>query len=277
MNLSLFLPELTAVGVILIFLVREALRKNGSDVAQGSYSLPALCGTVLVFLALLCTAGTHGAAFGNTFILDPLAFFFKIFFTLSAFVILAMSGEFFRNRPEKSAEFFLILWCTLIGLFFLASANDLLLLFVALEVVTLSFYILTAYLKHDLLSIEASVKYLILGSLASAFTVYGISMLYVATGTTSLSGLNQAFAAGATGPLVLGGILFILSGLGFKVASVPFQLWTPDVYEGAPTPTVAFLAVGSKAAGFAILIRLIFSAFLPLEPHRVMLFSGWRP
>lgn len=273
MNVALFLPELTAVGFFLFFLIREILSEDQADAKNKPHAFVAMAGILLVLLALLFTIGIKGAAFEGTFILDPFAFFFKIFFTLAALVIFSMSGEFFKNRPEKSGAFFLVLWCTVIGLFFLVSAADLLLLFIALEVVALSFYILTAYLKGDLLSIEASVKYLVLGSLASAFTIYGISLVYLATGATSFEGVRHAFASGTATPLALWGILSIISGLGFKISSVPFQLWTPDVYEGAPTPAVAFLAIGSKAAGFAVFIRLLFTVFTPIEPQRAMLFS----
>ena len=270
MNLSLLLPEWVVLGVLVSLLAGEI---SYSDFSKKFSSRVALAGSILVFLSLLPLTGKIGSAFGGMFILDPLSTFFKTFLLLTVFVIIAMSREFFQNLA-RPGEFFLILWSTLFALFFLVSANDFLLLFIALEITTLSFYIMAAYLKHDLLSIEAGLKYLILGSLASAFLVYGISLLYVAAGSTALPDVREAFIAEPYNRMILLGVLFILSGLGFKVAAVPFQLWVPDVYEGAPTPVVAFLSVGSKAAGFALLLRILFTVFLPFDFERRVLFAA---
>ncbi len=271
MNLSLLFPEWVALGVLVALLAGEISHSDFSKKLSGPL---ALAGSVLVFLSLLPLAGKMGSAAGGMFILDPLSTFFKTFLTLTVFVVIAMSREFFQDLA-KPGEFFLILWSSLFALFFLVSANDFLLLFIALEITTLSFYIMAAYLKRDLVSIEAGLKYLILGSLASAFLIYGISLLYVATGSTALPDVHAAFSADPHNRLILLGILFILSGLGFKVAAVPFQLWVPDVYEGAPTPVVAFLSVGSKAAGFALLLRVLFTVFVPFEFERRVLFAAF--
>ena len=267
MNLTLLFPEGVAAGVLLLLIVAELTKRSSW--------ITAMAGAFLVFLSVLPFAGRFEAAFGTMFILDPLAVFFKAFFALILFILIPMSREFFA-RPAtqtRSSEFLLILWSSLLGFFFLVSANDFLLLFIGLEVVTLSFYILTAYLKRDRSSTEAGLKYLILGSLASAFLIYGISLLYIASGSTALPDVRDAFVRDPGSKLILLGMLFILSGLGFKAASVPFQLWVPDVYEGAPTPVVAYLAVGSKAAAFALLLRLLFTVFIPFDSGRALLFS----
>ena len=269
-NFLLLLPEGVVLGVLVTLLAGEI---SHSDFSKKFSGVVALAGSLLVFLSLLPLAGKMGSAFGGMFILDPLSTFFKTFLILTGFVIIAMSREFFQNL-SKPGEFFLILWSALLALFFLVSANDFLLLFIALEITTLSFYVMAAYLKHDLLSIEAGLKYLILGSLASAFLIYGISLLYIGAGSTTLPDIRETFAADPHNRWILLGILFILSGLGFKVAAVPFQLWVPDVYEGAPTPVVAFLSVGSKAAGFALLLRLLFTVFVPFEFERRVLFAA---
>ena len=275
-NLSLLFPEILAAAFFLLLLVRELLMpasdKKSTLVPGG---LIAFIGALSLFLSLITLSGRTGTAMGGVFILDPLALFFKTFFSFTVMFILLMSQEFFRAHAGKSGEFFLILFSSLIGLFFLVSSNDFLLLFISLEILTLSGYIMAAYSKQDLFSIESGLKYLILGSLASAFLIYGVSLLYVATGSTHLPEIRIAVMSPdqASPSLILLGILFVLSGLCFKVASVPFQLWVPDVYEGAPTPVVAYLAVGSKAAGFAILMRLLFTVFLPLEPFRALLFA----
>jgi len=146
----------------------------------------------------------------------------------------------------------------------LASTNDLLLLFVGLELLTFSAYVMAAYLKTERRSVEAGLKYLILGSISSGFLVYGISLLYGTTGSTNFDVLRQAFAANHVSPLARAGLLLVLAGLGFKIAAVPFHLWVPDVYEGAPIPVVALLSVGSKMAGMITMLRVLYGVFMPV-------------
>ena len=297
MNFYFLLPEAAAFGVLVVSTLTVIARSEATKQSQGwlrpfgarndggGFLLTlSFAGIFLVLISLLPLAGKEEAAFGGMFILDPLAAFFKAFFTLVLAVVICMSSEFFPpphpplspqgGEGKGEGEFLLILWTSLLGLFFLVSANDFLLLFISLEIFTLSLYILAAYLKHSLVSIEAGLKYLILGSLASAFLIYGISLLYVAAGSTGLPDIREAFRREPHNRLILLGMLFIISGLGFKVASVPFQLWVPDVYEGAPTPVVAYLSVASKGAGFALLLRLLFTVFIPFDSGRVLLFSG---
>jgi len=278
MNLWLLFPEGILTGILVLLVLAELAVTNGVlsalEQKEKIVGRSAVIGTVLVFLALLPFAGKIDTAFNGMFILDPVASFFKVFFALTALVIIQMSREYFRGPEHKHSDFFLILWTTLIGLFFLVSANDFLLLFIALEIVTLSFYVMAAYSKHDIFSIESGLKYLILGSLASAFLIYGISLLYIGTGSTALPAIADAFHANSHNALLLTGILMVLAGVGFKVASVPFQFWVPDVYEGAPSPVVAFLSVGSKAAGFAVLMRLLFTVFTPFDHSRLVLFTA---
>jgi NADH-quinone oxidoreductase subunit N len=269
-NFSLLCPELTAFAVLAFLLLAEILSPSFAR----KWAVPAsMAGALLAFFAVLTRADVTAATFNGFFILDTLASFFKGFFALVTFVIIRMSASFFRDHEEKTREFLLVVWCTLLGLFFLVSANDFLMVFLALEIVTLSFYIMAAYMKRSMISIEAGLKYLILGSLASAFFIYGISLAYVAAGSTSLPSVRLAFAADPSNRMLIFSLLIMLSAVGFKIASVPFQLWVADVYEGAPTPVVAFLSVGSKAAGFAILLRLLFTVFFAFDASRVMLFS----
>ncbi len=274
LNLVILFPEWILLGILLIMLFGELLTARYTVEEKKIVSQTALVGALLVFLSVLPFAGRIDDAFGGMFILDPFATFFKAFFALVAVVIIQMSREFFLKRLDKPGEFYLVIWSSLIGLFFLVSANDLLLLFISLEIVTLSFYILASYLKRDLISIEAGLKYLILGSLASAFFIFGVSLIYVAAGSTALPAVREFFVEQPTNRLFLLGVLMILSGVGFKVASVPFQFWVPDVYEGAPTPVVAYLSVGSKAAGFAIFMRLLFTVFIPFDSERMILFAA---
>ena len=207
-------------------------------------------------------------ASGNAFYaVDATAHFFKVLALLTTIVVLIMALEYSsvlaKYLPGVTpgaglGEFYSLPVFTCAGLMFMASAVDFLLIFVSLELVTISFYILVAYMRRHTASLEAGVKYLILGALSTGFLVYGITWIFGLTGETNLAAIQHALAtkAVATTPLLFG-LMLLLTGLGFKVAAVPFQLWVPDVYQGAPTPITAFLSVGSKAAGFVVLLRVL--------------------
>ena len=150
---------------------------------------------------------------------------------------------------------------------FAASANDFVMLFVSVELITITFYVLTSFQRGRLVSLEAGVKYLILGALSSAFMVYGIALVWGTTGKFNFNELALVAAKFADNKIFLMGVVLVLVGLGFKIAVFPFQIWAPDVYQGAPTPTTAFLAVGSKAAGFVLLLRFLFSAIPDVTAH----------
>lgn len=274
MNFAILIPEFTAFGALFFLLVREILFGTRKNTPQNTPWLTAVGGILLVLASLFPLYGKTASGFSGTFVLDSLALFFKTLFAFIVLALLFMSREFFKNRKENASEFLLILLSSLLGLFFLASANDFLLMFVALETFTLSLYVLAAYLKKDLVSIESGLKYLIMGSLASAVVIYGISLIFVATGSTSFLALRDAFSANPDSKLMLLAILLVIAGLGFKIASVPFQLWAPDVYEGAPTPVAAYLSVASKSAGFLLLLRFLFTAVPDFDAKRVTLFSA---
>jgi NADH-quinone oxidoreductase subunit N len=198
---------------------------------------------------------------------DAFALFFKRLFLAMMSLVLVMSAEFSHRIESGVAEFYALLMFCATGMLLLASVNDFILLFVSLELVTITFYLLASYLRRQIPSLEAGAKYLILGALSSGFTVYGIAYIFGTTGTTNFTTLAETLRtqAGRPAPPFVLGMLLVLTGLGFKVASVPFQIWVPDVYEGAPTPVTAFLAVGSKAAGFALLLRVLFAGLLPVQ------------
>src|SRR3990167_914422 len=178
------------------------------------------------------------------FVADRFALYFKGLFLLTAAVVILMTREVLRHLIVNLGAFYMLLFTALLGMLVLASVNDLLMLFIGLELLTFSLYIMAAYLKTDARSIEAGMKYLILGSVSSGFLVYGIALLYGATGTTRFPEIAAAFASAPVSATALAGCVLVLAGLGFKIAAVPFHLWLPDVYEGAPTPVVAFLSVG---------------------------------
>jgi len=208
-----------------------------------------------------------GTAFNGMFVEDALAVFFKRFFLIAAILVLFMSVEFSDCIKAGVSEYYSLIIFALAGMLFAASANDLVMLFVSIELITVTFYVLTSFQRGRLISLEAGVKYLILGALSSAFLVFGIALVWGTTGKLNFTELASVAAQFETNKIFLIGVLFVLVGLGFKIAAVPFQIWVPDVYQGAPTPTTAFLAAGSKAAGFVLLLRVLFSAVPSVTAH----------
>jgi len=222
---------------------------------------------VILALSFLMNGAEPRYAFHDLYVMDGFALFFKRFFLLAAAVVLLMSTEFSERLGAGISEYYALVLFALAGMMFAASANDFTMLFVSLETITVSFYILTSFQRHRQQSLEAGVKYLILGALSSGFLVYGIALVYGASGVMGFSELASKTAGLAHQPIFVLGVLLILAGLAFKIAAFPFQIWAPDVYQGSPTPTTAFLAVGSKAAGFALLMRLFFGAVPDLMLH----------
>jgi len=198
---------------------------------------------------------------------DALALFFKRIALITTIIVLVISLEYrdvvrrFIYGAHSDAgigEFYTLPIFTCAGLMWMASAIDFVMIFVSLELVTISFYILVAYMRRNSQSLEAGVKYLVLGALSTGFFVYGVTWIFGITGTTNLAQAAIAMRSlpSCQGPLLFG-FMLVLVGLGFKIAAVPFQFWVPDVYQGAPTPITAFLSVGSKSAGFVVLIRVV--------------------
>ncbi len=214
-----------------------------------------------------CSCHSEGTTAGGMFIQDALSGFFKRFFLLAATLVLILAVEFSDRISAGISEYYSLIIFALAGMLFAASANDFTMLFVSIELITITFYVLTSFTRGKVAALEAGVKYLILGALSSAFMVYGIAMVWGTTGKFNFNELAAVSAQFADNKLFLFGVLFILVGLGFKIAAFPFQMWTPDVYQGAPTPTAAFLAVGSKAAGFVLLLRFLFVAIPGVTAH----------
>jgi NADH-quinone oxidoreductase subunit N len=222
---------------------------------------------IIFVLSFAIDASAPQTAFGDTFVRDSLAMFFKRFFLATAIIVLIMSVEFAEKIHVGITEFYALTLFALCGMMFAASANDLVMLFVSLELITVSFYILTSFQRSRVRSLESGVKYLIMGAVSSAFMVYGIALIFGLAGTTNFQKLSEIAATAEAKPLFLAGVLLLFVGLCFKMAAFPVQIWTPDVYQGAPTPATAFLAVGSKAAGFVLLLRVLFSAVPQITAH----------
>lgn len=201
--------------------------------------------------------------FGSGYVMDDLALFFKRFFLLAALIVLLMAAEFSSRISTGISEFYSLTLFALAGMMFAASANDFAMMFVAIELITVTFYVLTSFQRNRIASLEAGVKYLILGAMASSFMVYGIALVYGTSGTMNFPELAVKAKVLSGQPLFLLGLLLVLSGLAFKISAFPMQIWAPDVYQGSPAPATAFLAVGSKAAGVVLLLRFVLWSLPP--------------
>lgn len=195
--------------------------------------------------------------FNSRYKIDGLAIFFKRFFLLAAIFVLIFAVDFSDRIRSGISEYYAFIIFALAGMMFASSANDFSMLFVSIELITVTFYILVSYQRHRLQSLEAGVKYLILGAVASAFMIYGIALIFGEAESLKFEDLYAKQSELIGNKVFLFGMLFLFAGLAFKISAFPFQVWAPDVYQGAPTPTTAFLALGSKAAGFVLLIRLL--------------------
>ena len=269
---SLLKIELGLVALTLVLLVSDVFlpkEKRATAIANS-----AMIGLVALFSWLPFEWGHFGSGFSGTYVQDGLALCFKALFLMAGFFTIFMAREYKDHLKRGQGEFVLLILFGLIGMLFIASANDFLLFFVALETLSISLYILTAYLRDNQSSIEAGVKYLVQGALSTAVFLFGLSFIYGATGSTSYTEiqLKLAWMTGIPVPFIFGMVLVIAS-LGFKIAAVPFQLWAPDIYEGSPTPVTAYLAIASKAAGFAALTRLLLTVFHPMKGHLAILLA----
>jgi NADH-quinone oxidoreductase subunit N len=261
-------PELLLIGTAtLIFLVDPFVRsKQGLGTLAlfaCALALVAAIGLRVPFTDTWLVQGLFGWGEGWLFsrmvIVDDFAVFFKAVFCLAAFATVWMSLGSNEVRTTSEGEYYGLLLASTVGMFYMASAANLLMAYVSLEFVSLTSYVLTGFLRHNRRSGEAALKYTIYGGVASGTMIYGMSWLYGVAGSLDYMRINAALVQGHVDPLTLFiALLLILAGFGYKIASVPFHMWAPDVYQGAPIPVTAFLSVGSKAAGFAILMRLFY-------------------
>jgi NADH-quinone oxidoreductase subunit N len=272
MNSSLMTLEICVMALGTVLMLADFWLPAERKKFAGYAAIAALVGLLVVSLSGQGVCSLSGTAFSGMFVEDGLAVFFKRFFIIAAILVLFMSVEFSDRIAGGVSEYYSLIVFALSGMLFAASANDFTMLFVSIELITITFYILTSFQRGRLVSLEAGVKYLILGALSSAFMVFGIALVWGTTGELNFIKLADFLVKTpevATSQIFLLGVLFVLVGLGFKIAAFPFQIWAPDVYQGAPTPTTAFLAVGSKAAGFVLLLRVLFTA-VPTVTHNWM-------
>jgi NADH-quinone oxidoreductase subunit N len=254
------LPEITllvfAVGVILLdlFIPRK-----------GVLAVVSIIGIIVAGVFSISFWNVHLSFFNHMLAVDNYAVFFKLLFLGIAFILVLASKDYVSNFKHFQGEYYALILLATIGMMLMAATADLISLFISLELTSISLYILVSFLK-DRKSIEASLKYLLLGAIASAVLLYGMALVFGVTGQTQLSAIARSITTFGYGTLVANpaltiGIVLLIAGFGFKIAAVPFQMWVPDVYEGAPTTVTAFLSVASKAAGFAIITRVFLTAF----------------
>ncbi|NLL51926.1 MAG: NADH-quinone oxidoreductase subunit N [Peptococcaceae bacterium] len=262
-NLTYLMPEIaTALLAVLVLLVGLLVPKEKRHALGYVLAL----GLIAILVFSFQYYGLNKTVAFNTFAVDDFAVFFKQLFLIAA-VLVVLSSTMYVKKMNGNYEFYIITVVALLGMMVLASAADMLTLYIALETMAISFYILAGY-KTDQKSAEAGIKYLILGAVSSAVFLYGLSLVYGMTGTTVIAEIaGKVQDLSALSPALILGLLFILAGLGFKISLIPFQMWTPDVYEGAPTPVTTFLATGSKAACFAVLARILLVALPDYSTH----------
>ena len=264
-----------ALGILILLLESFTERRD-----RKIFAFIGIAGLAIVFLILQTSA--PGPSGMDSYRADSLAIFFKKIVVLTTIVVLIMSIDYADtikrflvggSAQSGLGEFFALPILTCAGMMWMSSAIDFILIFVSLELVTISFYVLVAYMRRNSASLEAGVKYLILSALSTGFTVYGITWIYGVTGQTNLTQIERVLPSIPLDnqPGLLFGALLVLIGLGFKIAAAPFQFWVPDVYQGAPTPITAFLSVGSKSAGFVVLLRVMESfQTLPAVQNRLI-------
>ncbi len=261
-NILSILPILVLSGFGMLVLVVDVMssRKLGE---KNLLAYLSLAGIVIAAILSRNSTATTLFSFNETFTIDNYSLFFNILFLLSTGLVILISHSYIKREDINHGEYYALLLFSTIGMMLMASGADLLNIFIGLEVMSISIYILTGFKRSKLISNEASLKYFLLGAFATGFLLYGISLIYGTTGSIDLRQI-ACFIAGKGGvkdPLLLMGMGLIIVGLGFKVASVPFHAWVPDVYEGAPTAVTAFMSVGPKAAAFAAFMRIFLTAF----------------
>jgi len=267
------LPELILAGTILLVLVVDVFL----PVKRKSWSMiVGLIGTIAALIATFTLIGDGRTTFGGAYVVDNFAILFKIFFLSVAILVLGISYRYFREGGFYQGEYYFLLLTSFLGCVMMPSSRDLLLLFIALELVSAPGFLMAAFRKSDPKSNEAGLKFFLIGVLSTAVMLYGMSLIYGLTGTTRLDAIARALSNidAAKETLAFSAILFVVIGFAFKVSAVPFQFWAPDTYEGAPVPVAAFLAVASSAAGFAGLLQLMFVAFIHQYAFWVPIFAA---
>ena len=263
------LPELVLTAGALVLLIADVLFPRRSR-ALAVVTLVAL-GATLASLARF--TGTHVEVANGLLAVDRFGLFFKILFLVAAALTVLMSRHYLEIEGVSPGAYYFLILCATLGMMVMAGGIDLISLFIGLETMAVSFYILAGFIKPNQRSNEAAVKYFLLGAFSLGILLYGMSFMYGLSGTTGLRVMAAVFVGQEHDPRLILAVIMVVAGMGFKIAAVPFHMWAPDVYEGAPTPVTAFLSVGSKAAAFAMLLRIFVVGMPSLHEDWVRLFA----
>ncbi len=261
------LPQLILIGGALVLeIVASFVRGRRAGPAYATLTVltagAALVATAFQWNRVTGEGGDAKLAVADALVIDGFSVFFAVTISSAVLVGALMAQDYLRREGLDGAEFYVLMLLSASGGMFMAAANDLIIVFLGLEILSIALYVLAGYHRRRAQSQEAAIKYFVLGAFSSAFFLYGAALVYGATGSTNLGFVARYLRETTiTEGVLLGGLAFLVVGLGFKVAAVPFHMWTPDVYEGSPTPVTAFMAAAAKAAGFAALLRILFSTF----------------
>lgn len=263
-DLSPLYAELFLAGAALVLLMLGVFRGEQSARSISGFAVIALIATAGLVLA---GGGETVTTFGGSFISDQFAVYMKVVSLLGAAMILVISGPYMQAEKMDRFEYPVLILLATLGMCLMISANDLIALYMGLELQSLALYVIAAFKRNSQRSTEAGLKYFVLGALSSGMYLYGASMLYGFTGSVGFEGIAQSAAAAEVSGGVVVGLVFVAAALAFKISAVPFHMWTPDVYEGAPTPVTAFFAAAPKAAGVALVVRVMIDAFGTMGPQ----------
>jgi NADH-quinone oxidoreductase subunit N len=255
------LPELILSAFGILVMVLDPLVDE--EKSQKTLGLIGFSGTIAALISTWYMAKFPGLAFSNTVRVDSFSVFFTTLVILIAAVVMLSSFEYMATQRIRAGEYYALILFGVVGMALMSSAIELVMIFIGLEISSISTYILAGFRRNYASSSESSLKYFLLGSFATAFFLYGVALTFGATGSTNIDVVAQKLQSAPVGPLVYTAMALMFVGLGFKVAAAPFHVWTPDVYEGAPAPIVGLMSTGPKAAAFAVLLRVVFSINAP--------------
>jgi NADH-quinone oxidoreductase subunit N len=266
-DIRAYLPELIILICACATLILDLLLRRRQHLVIAAFSF---LGVVVALLTCIPLAGTTVTTFSGLYALDGFSLFFKVLFLLVAALTILISPRYLIIEDMPAGEYYALILFSTIGMMIMAAGVDLLAIYIGLELMSLSIYALAGFVKRDPKSIEAALKYFLMGSFSSGVLLYGLALLYGLTGTTQLNAIAAQAGTLSTNPVLILAIVLLVGGFGFKIAAVPFHMWAPDVYEGAPHSVVGFVSVGSKAAAFAAVIRIFLVALGPSK-------AQWEP
>ena len=258
-----FAPELVLVGAFVVALLVDAFTSEDSRWTGSTIAGLGMLGALVPIITLALHDEGARSMFGGAYVVDDFALVMKALFLVAGYITILISTNYIAEGDYHEGEYYLLLMASVFGMTVMASSRELILIFIALEMLSLPAYMLAAWRKRHQTGVEAGMKYFLMGVFATGVLLYGMSLLYGATGTTMLTEIGAQLNGDLGGQsLAVVGVVFVLVGFGFKISAVPFHPWAPDTYEGAPTPITAFLSVASKSAGFVAIMQLVFIGFL---------------